>query len=147
MHMDLEDLMQNRGGGAPAPMDTFPAGPYIPEALDCQRCGQCLRGCPTYKVNPVENQGPRGRVRLIERVLRKNEPLNADDREALTACTLCRTCETLCPSKMDYGALYQQAMAALAPPPTRDPVVGFLLRLFTRGGVTRAVLPSVIHLY
>jgi len=85
---------------------------YIPEAMDCQSCGYCLKDCPTYNVRPENNYSPRGRVRLIERIVKKNDVLSDDEFEALNACTLCRSCETVCPSKMDYVGLYHQAMEA-----------------------------------
>ena len=46
------------------------SGPYLPAAMECLSCGVCLGACPTYRVRPEENYAPRGRIRLIERVLR-----------------------------------------------------------------------------
>ncbi|MEJ2621039.1 MAG: (Fe-S)-binding protein [Candidatus Thiodiazotropha sp.] len=85
-------------------------GPYIPEARDCISCGVCTGSCPTFKVRPEENYGPRGRVRMIDRVINKQERLNEQELEALESCTLCRSCETVCPSKMAYSELYLKAV-------------------------------------
>ena len=85
------------------------SGPYIPEPMECMRCAMCLGSCPTYKVMQVEEHSPRGRVRMIERLLRKGEVLSTDELAAFQACTLCRACETVCPSKVRYADLYHQA--------------------------------------
>ncbi len=139
------------GGGA----EEF-IGPYIPEARDCMSCGACVSGCPTYKVRPEENYGPRGRVRMIERVIRKQDLLSAEEREALEACTLCRACESVCPSKMAYAELYLQASEALDARPQRDLAIslvlgladgprsrqrllGYLLRFYQWSGLHRAL--------
>lgn len=122
-------------------------GPYIPEARDCISCGICIGSCPTYKARAEEDYGPRGRVRMIERVLRKNDVLSEDEREALAACTLCRACETVCPSKMDYHGLYAQAMETIEFSPKGGSVIKLLLdQVAERRRVQRA-LSTLIHFY
>ncbi len=122
------------------------SGPYLPEARDCMSCGICLGGCPTYRVRQEEVYGPRGRVRLIEKLLKKDEALDGEELEALHACTLCRACETVCPSKMDYSALYSQAMEALAVRPQQTAVVKLLELLAARRSLQR-LLRVVIPWY
>lgn len=123
------------------------SGPYIPDARECLSCGFCLRACPTYKVRPEENHGPRGRVRLIERIVVKNDPLSGVERAALDACTLCRACETVCPSKMDYAGLYRQAMESLTDKPRQGLAVKVLLGFFARPRAAKRFLNVLIQLY
>lgn len=121
--------------------------PYIPEAIDCQRCGYCIRSCPTYKVKAEENYSPRGRIRLIERLIRKNEALNDDERVALNSCTLCRACETVCPSKMNYDGLYRQAMEVSASQPKKGLAFKFILSIFAKRRPSPRFLNALIHMY
>lgn len=92
-----------------------PAAFYLPEAADCIRCGLCVSTCPTYQVNPVYEESPRGRVRLLDKVLNQQQPLTGSEREHLQHCTLCRACETVCPSRMSYGQAFDAAQQRLAP--------------------------------
>lgn len=85
-------------------------GLYIPPPSECMNCGICVKHCPTYKIKAEENYGPRGRIRLMERALTSNEVLNDDEISALQSCTLCRKCESVCPSKTAYAELYRQSL-------------------------------------
>lgn len=90
--------------------------PYIPEATDCRSCGICLSHCPTFGLRREEIQSPRGRIRLIERLLTSGTPLSTQEQQALRDCLQCRACETVCPSKMAYGELIDLTMARLDTP-------------------------------
>lgn len=85
------------------------SGPYLPEASDCLRCGVCLGGCPTYRLFRCEEETPRRRVRTLSKLLVENAPVDADERMHLNNCVQCRACESVCPSKMAYGRLFDQA--------------------------------------
>lgn len=87
--------------------------PYIPEATDCRSCGICLSHCPTFGLRREESQSPRGRIRLIERLLSQGTTLSAQEQQSLHDCLQCRACEQVCPSKMAYGELIDLAMARL----------------------------------
>lgn len=87
---------------------------YIPSSRECMTCGFCLPSCPTYAHTKTEIQSPRGRIRLLEKVIQGNELTN-EDRKAVEDCLLCRQCETVCPSKMPYGNIYNRARMQLQP--------------------------------
>jgi glycolate oxidase iron-sulfur subunit len=70
----------------------------------CVHCGFCTATCPTYQLLGDELDGPRGRIYLIKEVL-EGEPANATVREHLDRCLLCRSCETTCPSGVNYHRL------------------------------------------
>ena len=89
------------------------SGPYIPAAGDCMRCGMCVAGCPTFRLFAIEEETPRRRIRTISKILVENLAISADERMHLDNCLQCRVCETVCPSKMAYGQLFDQAQAQL----------------------------------
>lgn len=90
------------------------SGPIVPEAMDCMRCGMCLSYCPTYKLTNDEQEGPRQRIRTLSKLVVDKEAIDAEALDHLQNCTQCRACEAVCPSKMDYGLLYDQAQHKLA---------------------------------
>ena len=125
--------------------ETF--GPYIPEMRDCISCGVCVGNCPTYKVRPEENYGPRGRVRMIERVIRKQDQLSDEELEALDACTLCRACESACPSKMAFADLYLQTWEAIGERPKRSLAMKLVFGLVEGGSGRLGLVDRLIRLY
>ncbi|MBV2091426.1 MAG: (Fe-S)-binding protein [Candidatus Thiodiazotropha sp. (ex Ctena orbiculata)] len=122
-------------------------GPYIPDAQECLSCGICVGSCPTYRIRPEENYSPRGRIRLLEKVVRRGEPLDANEQTALAACTLCQTCETICPSKMAFSELYRQALEGDHFKPSRSLLVSWILALAMGGEKTRQRLNRSIRIY
>ena len=88
-------------------------GPYIPESIDCMRCGLCISLCPTYKVSPIEAESPRSRIRTIDKIINNKAKPSIEEIVHLNNCTECRACETICPSQMAYGQLFDQAREKL----------------------------------
>ena len=86
-----------------------PNGLYIPEATDCMRCGLCISVCPTYKLSQTEAETPRSRIRTIDKIINGNTAVTGEELRHLNNCTQCRACETVCPSKMAYGHLFDRA--------------------------------------
>jgi glycolate oxidase iron-sulfur subunit len=70
----------------------------------CVHCGFCTATCPTYQLLGDELDGPRGRIYQIKQVL-EGAPANPTIREHLDRCLTCRSCETTCPSGVDYHRL------------------------------------------
>lgn len=70
----------------------------------CVHCGFCLSTCPTYGILGDELDSPRGRIYLIKSVLEGNE-VSKDTLDHLDRCLTCRSCETTCPSGVEYGHL------------------------------------------
>jgi len=70
----------------------------------CVHCGFCTATCPTYQILGDELDSPRGRIYLIKQVL---EGVQATEktRSHLDRCLTCRSCETTCPSGVQYGRL------------------------------------------
>lgn len=112
--------------GFDEPVEPIGSGPYIPDAGECMRCGICASSCPTFRLFQVDEETPRRRIRTISKILVENLPISADERLHLDNCLQCRACETVCPSRMAYGQLFDQAQAQLKVNP------GWLARLAFR---------------
>jgi len=74
------------------------------EADLCVACGLCLPVCPTYRLDLDENESPRGRLSLIRGLA--SGQLNPDSHlaEHLHRCTLCLSCESVCPAGVGFAA-------------------------------------------
>ncbi|MBC7416464.1 MAG: glycolate oxidase subunit GlcF, partial [Herminiimonas sp.] len=70
----------------------------------CVHCGFCTATCPTYQLLGDELDGPRGRIYLIKQVL-EGKPATRQTQLHLDRCLTCRSCESTCPSGVQYGRL------------------------------------------
>lgn len=70
----------------------------------CVHCGFCTATCPTYQLLGDELDGPRGRIYLIKQML-EGEAASMRTLDHLDRCLTCRSCETTCPSGVQYGRL------------------------------------------
>ena len=70
----------------------------------CVHCGFCTATCPTYQLLGDELDGPRGRIYLMKQVLEGATPTETTQLH-LDRCLTCRSCETTCPSGVQYGRL------------------------------------------
>ncbi|WP_404364947.1 glycolate oxidase subunit GlcF [Marinobacter sp.] len=124
----------------------------------CVHCGFCTATCPTYQELNDERDGPRGRIYLMKEFLEGAETTEKT-RTHLDRCLTCRSCETTCPSGVEYGRLIDITrgfMEEELPRPARDRwlrwslrkvlprarLFGFFLRL---GQVFQPVLPGALR--
>lgn len=70
----------------------------------CVHCGFCLATCPTYQLTGNELESPRGRIYQIKQVL-EGQPATTVTQTYLDHCLGCLSCETTCPSGVEYGQL------------------------------------------
>ncbi|WP_437204908.1 (Fe-S)-binding protein [Planctomicrobium sp. SH664] len=84
--------------GAEIPFERF---------LDCVHCGLCTSACPTYLETGDENNSPRGRIYLMRAVTEGRIELTPSVSRHLDLCLDCRSCETACPSGVQYGRLIE----------------------------------------
>jgi len=90
----------------------IPAGKLASEAgkeadrilRSCVHCGFCTATCPTYQLLGDELDGPRGRIYLIKEMLESGS-VTEKTREHLDRCLTCRSCESTCPSGVEYAHL------------------------------------------
>ena len=70
----------------------------------CVHCGFCNATCPTYQLLGDELDGPRGRIYLMKQMFETGEA-STSTLEHLDRCLTCRSCETTCPSGVQYHKL------------------------------------------
>lgn len=104
---------------------------------ECIHCGFCLPACPTYTINGMEMDSPRGRLHLMEAAMENRVDLNDPFFEHIDRCLVCRACETVCPSGVQFGDLMERTRAAILPA-RKDPL---LKSWFSRLSL-RKVIPS-----
>ncbi|MBS0202429.1 MAG: 4Fe-4S dicluster domain-containing protein [Planctomycetes bacterium] len=75
--------------------------------LDCVHCGLCTAACPTYLETGDENNSPRGRIYLMRAVTDGRLELTDTVKGHLDLCLDCRSCESACPSGVQYGRLIE----------------------------------------
>jgi glycolate oxidase iron-sulfur subunit len=104
----------------------------------CVHCGFCTATCPTYQLLGDELDGPRGRIYLMKQLLEGAE-VTAKTQLHLDRCLTCRSCETTCPSGVQYGRLVDIGRAVVAER-VRRPLGTRLLRLALREFLPRGWL-------
>ncbi len=91
--------------------ETPPESGIRADADRCVKCGLCLPHCPTWRVHRREADSPRGRVELIAALASGRARVSPVLQERLDGCLLCRSCETVCPARVPFGRLMDQARA------------------------------------
>jgi glycolate dehydrogenase iron-sulfur subunit len=130
--------------------------PVYEDYTRCVHCGLCLNHCPTYRLWQLEADSPRGRIRQMILVNEGQLPLSSVFVDHIDKCLDCRSCETACPSGVEYGKLVEHARAQieakysrpwfarmarkfiferLLPFPERIAVAAKLLRFYQRSGL------------
>jgi glycolate oxidase iron-sulfur subunit len=123
----------------------------------CVHCGFCTATCPTYQELNDERDGPRGRIYLIKALLEGGE-VTEKTRTHLDRCLNCRSCETTCPSGVQYGRLIDFGRAEVEKKldrPLKEKSLRWALRqvlpynnrfapLLKVGQLLRPILPVVI---
>jgi len=123
----------------------------------CVHCGFCTATCPTYQLLGDELDGPRGRIYLIKQVL-EGQTASARTLSHLDRCLTCRSCETTCPSGVDYHRLLdigREVVETQVGRPPRERALRWALRqvlpyrsrftpLLRIGQALRGVLPAAL---
>ncbi|MBV8076530.1 MAG: 4Fe-4S dicluster domain-containing protein [Planctomycetaceae bacterium] len=112
---------------------------------DCIHCGLCTASCPTYLETGNENDSPRGRIYLMRSVTDGRLAVSDEVRTHLELCLDCRTCESACPSGVQYGKIiepFKLAIHASGPPAGRTSRLQRLIlhHLFPDSGRVKAAL-------
>jgi len=110
--------------------------PVYEDYARCVHCGICLNTCPTYSLWNVEADSPRGRIHQMIQVELNGAPVSDSFVEHIDKCLDCRSCETACPSGVEYGRLVEHARARIETDYQRP----FLAR-FARDFTFRKLLP------
>ena len=98
-------------------------------ADQCVQCGLCLPSCPTYGLEALEAESPRGRIALIKAWETGAAAPTPGGDAHLDACLGCRRCEAVCPAGVRYGNLLTSARTrqrARRPAPARQQAAEWL---------------------
>jgi glycolate oxidase iron-sulfur subunit len=95
----------------PEPVRLPARDPLVALADQCVQCGLCLPACPTYTLDRLEAESPRGRIALARAWALGTIPTTGAGDIHLDHCLGCRRCEVVCPANVQYGALLLQARA------------------------------------
>ena len=82
----------------------------------CIHCGLCLQSCPTYDVFGTEMEAPRGRIALMRAASEGRispEELSGAFSKHINLCLSCLSCQTACPSGVNYAELIETTRVAL----------------------------------
>jgi glycolate oxidase iron-sulfur subunit len=133
--------------------------PVYEDYSRCVHCGLCLNHCPTYRLWQLEADSPRGRIRQMMLVDQGELPVSEGFVDHIDKCLDCRSCESACPSAVNYGMLVEHARARierdfkrplfsrlarnfvyrrLLPYPERIGMMAKLLRFYQRSGLQAA---------
>jgi glycolate oxidase iron-sulfur subunit len=122
----------------------------------CVHCGLCANNCPTYRLWGREADSPRGRIRQMALVDQGRLEIGEAFVTHIDRCLNCRNCESVCPSGVEYGKIFELARAQieqkykrpftsrvlrdflyrrLLPYPHRIAATARLLRVYQRSGL------------
>ncbi len=104
----------------------------------CTQCGMCIASCPTYIKSEDPEQSPMGRIRLMRSLAAGDGEGRALDK--LETCLGCYSCESVCPSKVNYGKLLDDSLARLREHRPLPRVTRIMLWLALRVALLRFVV-------
>jgi len=132
---------------ADAAPDLFDAPSLATLADRCVQCGLCLPHCPTYRLEGVESESPRGRIAYVKAVATGLlAPTDAGDQH-LDHCLGCRRCEAVCPANVEMERLLIGARATQAQRRPLALVTRARLALLARPMLLNALLAMYRQLY
>ncbi|HQR72000.1 MAG TPA: glycolate oxidase subunit GlcF [Burkholderiaceae bacterium] len=110
----------------------------------CVHCGFCTATCPTYQLLGDELDSPRGRIYLMKQML-EGAAVTAKTQLHLDRCLTCRSCETTCPSGVQYGRLVDIGRK-LVEDRVERPLGQRLARGVLKAGLTSPLFPPAMKL-
>jgi glycolate oxidase iron-sulfur subunit len=84
-----------------------------PETESCIRCGLCLDSCPTYVIDALELDSPRGRIALVEDAIASGDELTGALAQHIDTCLGDLACVSACPVGVRYDRILARARPAV----------------------------------
>ena len=110
----------------------------------CVHCGFCLPSCPTYNLLGSELDSPRGRIYLIKNILEQKTENASISIKHLDRCLICSSCESVCPSGVEYTQLLNIGKELLE---NKRSKLQKLMRFLVRKTLTNTKLFSFIAIF
>lgn len=118
------------------------------KSLDCVHCGLCLPRCPTYETTGDETASPRGRIYLMRAVAEGRLELSKGFAHAMETCLVCRACEEVCPSGVQFNRMMEVTREELARKRlTSSALKNWLLQRIIPSRKLIAVLMGLLRVY
>ncbi len=87
----------------------------IEESLKkCVKCGTCRSNCPAFTVFQREPATARGKLTLVQHLIKDDIELDAQTYSAMSKCLLCGSCVDRCPNDVPTDEIVIAAREALA---------------------------------
>ena len=98
------------------------------QLVGCMRCGMCQAVCPVFAETGRETDVARGKLALLDGLIREifKDPSKVDER--LTHCLLCGSCSANCPSGVDVLDIFFKARTILTGYKGLNPVKRMIFR-------------------
>ncbi|MEO7063867.1 MAG: (Fe-S)-binding protein [Dokdonella sp.] len=98
----------------PVPTASAPDSRLLALTDQCVMCGLCLPHCPTYRVEAIEAESPRGRIAMARALTLGTLAPTSTTLLHLDQCLGCLSCQKVCPSLVQYEEILVGTRAALA---------------------------------
>ncbi len=121
---------------------------YKRDVSRCVRCGACTTVCPSFLADRRESRSPRGRMALIEAVLRGALPVSELYRDRLATCMGCLACESACASGVPVTTIIHAAKEQAVSEAGRGIVSAVIASGLKHPGVIRSLAwlaPVALH--
>lgn len=82
------------------------------ELARCNRCGYCLRTCPTYRATGIEADVARARNELVRSIVRGRDEILEEMHDRFFQCLLCGACTESCLTDVETDELMVRAREA-----------------------------------
>lgn len=83
------------------------------ELLKCMKCGNCQEVCPIYLEEKKEGTVARGKIKLVDAVLKGDLEYTEGLAEKLSLCLTCKACTKHCPCGVQVDKIVLGARAAI----------------------------------
>ncbi len=81
------------------------------ELNKCMKCGNCQEVCPIYKENRREVSVARGKISLVQMVMKGEVEMTEGIADRLSLCTTCMACNKICPCGVRFDKIILAARA------------------------------------
>ena len=82
--------------------------------VSCMKCGNCMEVCPIYKELKTESSVARGKLALMEAIIKGDIEITDGIDSRMAMCVNCKACTAKCPCGVKADELIIRARAAIA---------------------------------